>query len=297
LSPTDPDPHSEPANPASTPHDTPAAEKAAAEKAAAEKAAAEKAEKEALRVAKSAAGNAETNATRKYTFEASEKAAVEMKTRDAAVEPAEKAYKDAIAAGETPAKANTAANKAAKAAAEKLAKDQAERSAANAAARAIDQGGAFDMSSVDAKAQNQFSLYRAGTAARDAQRLAPELEGLTENEFLDKMAGEPCTVKTVSINGPPPQPMRVYEYPDGTLVRYKPLGDKNRNAPTYSVEVKKDPSLPDIGQDSTAFKVDPSGKPLPKGPFDVKNPYPDGSMQADVFEREIMNAGHRTLRR
>ena len=153
------------------------------------------------------------------------------------------------------------------------------------------------MSAVGVKAQDQFSLYTDGTAARDARRLATELEGLTEKEFLDKMAGEPCTPKTVSINGPPPQPMQVYEYADGTVVRYKPLGDKNRSVPTYSVEVKKDPSLPDVGQDSTAFKLDSSGRPLPKGPFDVKNPYPDGSMQADVFEREIMNAGHRTLRR
>jgi hypothetical protein len=69
-----------------------------------------------------------------------------------------------------------------------------------------------------------------------------------------------------------------------------------RHAPTYSVEVKKDPSLPDRGKDSAAFKVDASGKALPKGPFDVRNPYPEGSMQADVFEREIMNAGHRALR-
>jgi hypothetical protein len=268
-----------------------------ADEAAAANVAAAKAGNDAHLAAKSAAGNAETNATKKYTFEAPEKLAVQTKIREAALRAGEKAYKEAIGGGETHSQANTAANKAAKATAEKTAKDEAERSAVNAAARAIDQGGALDMNSVDAKTQNQISHYEAGTAAHTARRLAVELDGLSEREFLDKMAGETCRVKTVNIDGPPPQAMRMYEYPDGTVVRYKPLGDSNRNAPTYSVEVKKDPALPDVGKDSVAFKVDRSGRPLPKGPFEVKNPYPEGSLQADVFEREIMNAGHRALRR
>jgi hypothetical protein len=256
---------------------------------------AEKTAKEAQRTAKSAAGNAETNAIKKYQFEASEKSVIEKKTRDAAVEAAEKAYKDAIAAGETPAQANTAANKAAKDAAENVAKAAAQRAAKEAAERAIASGGAFEPAKLNATVQRQLADFNAGKAGAEAKRLARELDGLNENDFLAKMAGEPCTSKTVNISGPPPQVMRVYEYPDGTVVRYKPDGGSKRPGPTYSIEMKKDPSWPDLGQDDAAFKIDPFGRAVPKGPFDLKNPYPKGSVQALRFERTVMDAGHKTL--
>jgi hypothetical protein len=41
--------------------------------------------------------------------------------------------------------------------------------------------------------------------------------------------------------------MQKWEYPDGTVVRYKPLGDEYRANATYSIEVKKTPALPDRG--------------------------------------------------
>ncbi|HEX2690920.1 MAG TPA: DUF4157 domain-containing protein, partial [Kofleriaceae bacterium] len=44
-----------------------------------------------------------------------------------------------------------------------------------------------------------------------------------------------------------------------------------------------------------AFKVDPTGKAVPKGPSEVKNPYPRGSVQHDEFTNAVMNAGHRSL--
>jgi hypothetical protein len=263
---------------------------------ATEQAAVEAAEKEAQRAARSAAGNAEANATKKYLFEASEKPVVEDRTRDSALEAARKAYKSAIDAGEMRGEANTAANKAAKNAAESVAKIEAQRVATETAQRAIASDGAFDMSKLDAVAQSQLADYNAGKTGGEAGRLARELNGLSEKDFLAKMAGESCTAKSVNINGPPPQAMRVYEYPDGTVVRYKPEGDSKRPGPTYSIELKKAPSLRDLGKDDAAFKVDPLGRAVPKGPFDLKNPYPKGSVQALRFERTVMNAGHQTLK-
>lgn len=89
--------------------------------------------------------------------------------------------------------------------------------------------------------------------------------------------------------------MRVYEYPDGTVVRYKPHGGSKRPGPTYSIELKKDPSLSDLGKGDAAFKVDSSGRAVPKGPFEINNPYPKGSVQWLVFRDELMNAGHKSL--
>jgi hypothetical protein len=253
------------------------------------------ADEAAQQVAKSAAGNAETSATKKYIFGESEKATVEKRTRDVALAAAEKAYKDSIASGELPAKANTAANKAAKDAAEDAAKSEALRSAKEAAQRAIDSGSVIDMQEIDSKTKTQLADFNAGKSGGKAVRLARELDGVSEKEFLTKMGSEPCTMKAVNIAGPPPQSMYVYEYLDGTVVRYKPLGDAKRPGPTYSIELKKDLSTPDRGKNDAAFKVDSSGKAVPKGPAEAMNPYPPGSLQADTFRDEVMNAGHKTL--
>ena len=84
--------------------------------------------------------------------------------------------------------------------------------------------------------------------------------------------------------------------PEGTVIRYKPHGSSQRPGPNYSIEVKKDPSMPDLGKDDAAFKVDSAGRAVPKGPFELQNPYPKGSLQAIPFEREVMDLGHRTLK-
>lgn len=108
-------------------------------------------------------------------------------------------------------------------------------------------------------------------------------------------AGVAPPPRTIHIDGPPPQPMQMWEYPDGTVVRYKPLGDNKRPGPAYSIEVKKNPSKPDSGKDDAAFKLEPAGAPVPKGPFDVANPYPPNSDQYVAFEEALMEAGHRRL--
>jgi hypothetical protein len=60
--------------------------------------------------------------------------------------------------------------------------------------------------------------------------------------------------------------------------------------------VKKDSSIPDLGKDDAAFKVDSSGNAVPKGPTEIKNPYPVGSLQARKFRNTVMDAGHKTLK-
>lgn len=250
----------------------------------------------ARQATRSAAGNAESSTVTKYVFEPSEKANIQKKVRDAALESAAKAYESAIARGEAPAQANTAANIAAKDAAEIVARLEAERFATNTA-RAMASGEGIDSKKLDLAAQTQLAGFNSGALGKESKRLAKQLEGLNEKEFLTLMNGEPCAAKSVNIDGPPPQSMRVYEYADGTVVRYKPLGDRKRTAPTYSIEIKKDTYSPDLGKDDAAFKVDASGRAVPKNPFDVKNPFPKGGPQWLRFRDELMDAGHSTLQR
>jgi hypothetical protein len=111
------------------------------------------------------------------------------------------------------------------------------------------------------------------------------------------MKGENITPRQEILPGPPPQRMMVWEYPDGTVVRYKPDGDEFRSGPTYSVEVKKDPNVGDAAakQEGIAFKVDENGNPVPKGPDDIANPYSgNGSPeQVDEYKKRAMDAGHK----
>jgi len=285
-----------------------AKEKAAKEKAAKEKAAKEKAEKEkverekleadAKKVAKEVSGNIAKEETKptKYNYE-SETASVEAKVRSEAQAAAEQAYKDALTKdGKPPEKAKEAAQKAAKDKAREIALAEAKRVARAKAQQAIDSGGAFDMHKTNPTQLVDFAANKTGV---EAKRISGELSGKSTKDFAAKMGEEvnagKCTKKSVSIDGPPPQTMDVYEYPDGTVVRYKPLGDNFRSGPAYSVEVKKAPSMPDLGKDDAAFKVTSTGKAVPKGPFEVKNPYPKGSAQYKEFEKAVMDAGHHSL--
>ena len=84
-------------------------------------------------------------------------------------------------------------------------------------------------------------------------------------------------------------------------IRMAPLFDTSPEAiniaPSPSIEVKKNPSLPDKGPGDIAFKVDTKGRAVPKGPQGVYNPYPRGSRQARAFMNALMGAGHLTLTR
>lgn len=245
---------------------------------------------------KSAAGSARAEAMHPYQFEAMAEAAVEQKVTVAASSAADKAYTDAVAQGLTGKQVIQAANKAAKDAAKKVARDEAMRSAQETAEHAISNHMAFDPTKLDAATKAQLAHYAAGTMGGNARRLAGQLNGMKEADFLTTMADEvkagKCAVKSANISGPPPQKMDIYEYADGTVVRYKPLGDMKRPGPTYSIEVKKNPNLPDAGSDSAAFKVDSNGIAVPKGPHDTQNPYGKGTAQAKEYEEALMNAVH-----
>jgi hypothetical protein len=92
--------------------------------------------------------------------------------------------------------------------------------------------------------------------------------------------------------------MQMWEYADGTEVRYKPLGDKKRAGPTFSVEVKKDPSMPDMHSDDVAFKVDAQGRAVPKNDKGTHNPYclATNDAQYNAFEDAVLKSVHFALR-
>lgn len=82
--------------------------------------------------------------------------------------------------------------------------------------------------------------------------------------------------------------------PGEPTVRYKPSGDKYRTSPSFSVEVKANPRLPDTGPESAAFKLDRQGRAAPKNDFQILNPYSKKSheSQFNAFEDAIMEAVH-----
>jgi hypothetical protein len=255
---------------------------------------------EATQHAKSVAGTEAKQATKKYVFDPTEEAAVNQRVRDKAQAAGEQAYDAAIAAGKNEKQAKKDANKAVQQTAKAEAKAEAQRAAHAAAQRAISDGTAFDTSKLDADTQAQLNTFQTGPFA--AQRLGPALAGKNNADFLAFMgqevsAGTVPPPRTINIAGPPPQSMQMWEYPDGTVVRHKPLGDSERPNPTYSIEVKKDPSQPDSGKDDAAFKVDASGRAVPKGPHEVANPYPKNTNQDqhEAFLDALMNAGHSSL--
>lgn len=246
-------------------------------------------------IARSAAGNARARALAKHTFAPSEVPAVSERVQAAAQPAAQQAYDEAIAAGKTPQQANDAANRAAMKVADAAAEQEAQQVAREAAKKAIASRTAIDTDKIGTDGAQRMAQFEAGTRAPNAKRLAEELSKLNDREFHAKMASEPCTSKTVNMPGPPPHKMTVYEYTDGTVVRYKTDGAPQRPGPTYSVEVKADPKLPDVGKAGVDFKLDASGNPVPKGPYEVKNPYQPGSAQAKAFEQAMMNAGHLSI--
>jgi hypothetical protein len=168
-------------------------------------------------------------------------------------------------------------------------------------------GGKLKKESQEALAKFQKTPPEIGQTAKE---IAPKLARKTEKEVLEHMEAEvkagKCVKSTTTIPGPTPgstQTMVKYEYPDGTMVRYKPDGDKFRPGPTMSVEVKHTPKKPDGSMnpdkspDDIAFKVDETGAAVPKNPSDVKNPFDKGKDKDrnEGYTDRAMNAGHKSL--
>lgn len=193
------------------------------------------------------------------------------------------------------------ATKAATAKARELATAEAIKAAEQKAAAAIRDGHALSPS-VDAQTTAQAGRFTHGQVGQNAKRLAPELSTLKEAELIAKMKAEvaagKATERTVAIGGPPPQNMSVFEYADGTVVRFKPLGDANRTQATFSIEVKKNIALADSGSESAAFKVNAHGDIVPRGPDDVAMPpYIKHSLQFNRYLDALMDAGHQMVRK
>jgi hypothetical protein len=254
--------------------------------------------KAAKQSARSAAGNVTKTEVGRYIFEPAQIVGVENRVRAQAQVAAEDAFNAAVADGKTLDVANGAANKAAKLKGQAIALDEAEHAAMQKAAQTVEQGRTM-AAHVDASTNHQIADFGKSVVGNEAKRVASEVKGMSEADFIAKMKSEVsakrATEKTITIVGPPAQQMKVYEYPEGTVVRYKPLGDGKRLEPAFSIEVKKDISLPDRGPNDIAFKVTEGGQVVPKGPKDVANPYPKGSKQAETYEQALMDAGHRTL--
>jgi hypothetical protein len=172
------------------------------------------------------------------------------------------------------------------------------------AAEDIKSGKALKLTDPQSKhALEKFNMTPPQTGAA-AKELAPQLSKMNEKQFLETMDAEvkagKCTKAAQEIGSPlgGKQSMTKYEYPDGTLVRYKPEGDEIRKGkPTYSVEVKKDPTLPDQGLQDVAFKVNENGHAVPKKPGEINYPkeYPKSSAEFADYRELMMSAGHKEL--
>ncbi|MEO8705805.1 MAG: DUF4157 domain-containing protein [Kofleriaceae bacterium] len=232
----------------------------------------------------------------------------EQKIRDATIAAEEAAYLEKAKTGAKPEKrvdaAKFAGNKAAKLAADKVAVEIAEK----AADQAISDGSVFGDLTDPKKSglAKTMNSYEGGTTGQAAKRLAPLIEGKTFPEVKAIMDAEVAANRAKPDPGPIADPtdptgkatqqQEVYDFPDGTRVRMKPKGDGhpgNPGKPMYSVEVKIPGSTAD-GQPGISFKVDGEGRPVPKGPDDIKNPYNNNHQtQADAFRQRVIDAGHR----
>lgn len=147
-----------------------------------------------------------------------------------------------------------------------------------------------------------------------AREISPELAGksVPEMEAIAQARGgvrNPPTgvdeVRTGALNedktprlnpdGTPESYAQIeYNFPDGTRVRMKPNGDIiNSSNPMYSVELTHaDAPRPGMPQESIAFKYDAQGRPVPKGPSDIQNPYPEGTAAHQAYQDALIKAGH-----
>lgn len=143
-----------------------------------------------------------------------------------------------------------------------------------------------------------LKAFDRGTFGGTAKKLAGELNGLSEAEFLQKMGqqqGANKSTKNTKKPGGGQQQMQKWEFPDGTVVRYKPEGDDySGGAATYSIEVKSNRNAADQNLADVAFKVAPDGSAVPKAPANVNNPFPNNP-ERDAYRDKTMRQGHRSL--
>jgi len=230
----------------------------------------------------------------------------EARVRQAAKDAAEAAYRDAVDTKKLDAtKARKAASDAAKKAAKTTAATEAETAAKSKVQEKITSGDVFDTSKMPPDAKQQLENFNLGTSGGEAKRLASQLDGTSLADMQTLLDAEVAAGKASKATQPIPDPTTkgatqdqlVYEFGDGTVIRIKPKGDKfNPGDMMYSVEVKQvPPGSSKPGQAGVAFKVDAQGRPVPKGPDEIKNPYNHGMYpkQNKIFEKTVLDAGHR----
>jgi hypothetical protein len=208
------------------------------------------------------------------------------KPADAARANAAAARQEALAAYDAAA---AAANNAGERA--RVVGKRAELDVQNGAVFDTSNGAAHDPTSVSGRALTRYQ-HDPPQTGQTAKTLAPVLATKTQADFLTHMDaefnGNKCN-RTTEANG-----NRKYEYPDGTVVRYKAVPTGLRPPPTYSVEVKHTPANPDHGPGDIAFKVDDQGRAVPKNPTDVKSPYANNPERA-AYVDDVMDRGHRSI--
>jgi hypothetical protein len=246
-----------------------------------------------------------TAAIKNYKFDEPDGAAARQAATADAEAAGDAAYQKAIAEGATAKSARYKAKQKASEVALASAKELARADARRHAERAIEDGSVFDASKLDALATEQLARFAKGEIGANARRLAPLVSDMPEKAFLELMDRETsannATKKDVMLDATakkPAQLMTVWEYLDGTTVRYKPLGGPRQDYPTVSIEVKKDPSLPDMHLSDEAFKVTADGRPVPVNQEQIENPYnakPHGD-QFEAFEDRVLGPVHFGLR-
>ncbi|MEH1868674.1 MAG: DUF4157 domain-containing protein [Nostoc sp.] len=231
----------------------------------------------------------------------------DMSNDPAANDTVAKTWKDTFTDEFVRQRQDGADTKTARKAAQKLADSEANKVAISRASDAARQRAKTDLESGDAFKRDPNTEvvrneYDQGTRGGNAKSLSPRLAGRTVAEMIeildaDAAAGR-CDKSTTNLpmgKGQPPKPQVSYQYPDGTLVRVKPNGDAFGNDPKYSVEVTNT-TQPATGQEDIAFKVSTDGKPVPKGPNDINNPYnkATNSEQFTAYQDVVLEAGHLT---
>ncbi len=246
------------------------------------------------------AGGESKAALKKYVFAPGDDAKALQRVREKSQKAGEDAYEATLKATKDPKLADRKASEAVRKRALLEAQTEAVAAAEKEAEKAVNAGSAFK--GLDPQAKGQLAAYQSG-AALEVRRLATTLPGKSEKEFLDIMAKEVAEgrvgqPRSIPITGPPAQHMQMWEYPDGSEIRFKPLGDADRAGPTFSIEVKKNPTVPDVAQDTAAFKIDQHGRAVPKNDRELLNPYTKATNrdQFEAFEEAVLKPVHFTLK-
>ncbi|MCA9549938.1 MAG: hypothetical protein KC933_07880 [Myxococcales bacterium] len=249
--------------------------------------------------AASLAGNVAGELMKPHRFGADE-GAVQAALRQSARETAQTTYLTGRTQGMTPKQARNAALRAARDALGPEVARHAEATALRELETRVADGRVFDRAIMDPRARAVLEAFERGQIGAGAKAWAVRLAGKSERQVralmkLEVQAGR-ATERAVALTAPKAQTMSVWEMPDGTVVRVKPLGDAGRAGPTLSVEVKVDPGIPDANQSGIAFKLDARGRPVPKNMNEANQPFAVHGDQGAVYNRACMDLGHQSIK-